>query len=131
MRELKFRGLNEETGEWVYGYYTKLVEGIRRFDAIIADIDGELTRFYIHNPETIGQYTELKDKNGKEIYEGDICSVIMDGGQLDIGEITWCEEQLRWKWDMYGFSNSNTSRLKIIGNIHENPELFGGKEKVK
>jgi len=125
MREIKYRGLNEETGEWVYGWYTKLVEGIRRFDAIIADVDGELTRFYIHNKETIGQFTGLHDKNGKEIYEGDI----PDG----YGAVFFSNEYLGY------FAKANEFEceykpvydipiIEIIGNIHENPELLEGRE---
>mgnify|MGYP003425682316 FL=1 len=67
----KFRGYDEENKCYRYGWHTRLAEGIRRFDAIICDIDGELTRFYIHDSKTINQYTGFKDRDGVEIYGGD------------------------------------------------------------
>lgn len=118
MREYKFRGWDTESNQWVYGYYTKLVEGIRRFDAIIADIDGVLTRFYIHDPKTIGEYTGNKDKNGKEIYEDDI---------LHTNEADWMAKVI-WHYDGFmltgldntGFSCSpDYDKCEIIGNLHQ------------
>lgn len=72
----------------------------------------------------IEQYTGLRDKNGKEIFQGDIVKSIPDG---NVYEIDWFDDKCGW----FGFENTTGEdyiplyRLNcvIIGNIHENPEL--------
>ena len=117
MREIKFRGYDEENKCWRYGHLFETVEGIRRCYNIV---EGREVKYYV-SPESIGQYTGLHDKNGKEIYEGDILQ--SDGGL--VGKVVFddgtfsCRSKKLLFWSASGFEDDLT-----IGNIHENPELI-------
>lgn len=84
------------------------------------------------------QYTGLKDKNGKEIYEGDIIywkdlSKASDGTLEDNVVVFWDDEHLRWSAESFSTPNecqklydySDVDEIEVIGNIYENKELIG------
>ena len=137
-REIKFRGKRIYNGEWEYGYIREVYGHTERMFVICPSNSFESDGFTdteecLVYPETVGQFTGLKDKNGKEIYEGDIlknreeCTycVIFREGMFYASTI---DRQRR----MFGgfplwflLANVDTEEeYEIIGNIHDNPELL-------
>ena len=125
MRDIKFRGKTGTTEgkKWVYGYLYK-----------IKSFFSENYQYFVKNEhlqetnvdeETIGQYTGLKDKNGKEIFEGDIVYIIPED---ETGVIEWDNERVRYIviYDniITDFDNWYGKDLEVIGNIYDNPELL-------
>ena len=141
MREILFRGKRTDTGEWIEGYYKKgtVIAGYRA--AYIADIimiaptkpfeDGMAEV----EPETVGQYTGMKDKNGRKIFEGDIVQD-MNGTTY---QVVWGGTGFYLRYDppyshgmhydllpLCNYWHANGAIVEVIGNIHDNPELLKG-----
>lgn len=126
MREIKFRGKRLD-GRWICGDlwhrpYTKDWVTIVSF---MEDTGG-----FVVIPETVGQYTGLKDKNGVEIYEGDIVENTTQTVYLgDKYEVVWNKNYAGYQLMSNGFTSNipliqNFMSYKVIGNIFENPELI-------
>ena len=127
MREILFRGKRKDfDNEWLYGFYTLYNNNRGMKPTIITGTEENCCILLEVIPETVGQYTGLTDKNGKKIFEGDIC-INREG---DIGRVTWYEGYSAFmiygitKNKVYWLYANDFSELEVIGNIHDNPELL-------
>ena len=137
MREILFRGRCNEVGKykdhWIEGHYGEDEGRNEIFFSTKIGIVG-----YSCEPESIGQYTGLTDKNGKKTFEGDILKICYDSPLFDgydtecicyNGVVKYenalfvCEENSKRSDALCALSSNE---FEIIGNIHDNPELLGG-----
>jgi uncharacterized phage protein (TIGR01671 family) len=141
-REIIFRGKRLDNGEWVYG---SLLDG----DIIVSgsvDVDEDyigLNEWHSVHAETVGQFTGLKDKNDKKIYEGDIYKVTFGQhfwvhevrslggrfGNMLFGILLYdnvsSDESGEYYTNKVRIHNLKSGKdVEIIGNIYENAELL-------
>lgn len=123
MRQIKFRGYNHKNKQWLYGFYLQ-----NRGAHFVCPDEFATDKSWEDNEvdqNTLGQYTGLKDKNGKEIYEGDI-AVFDESDKRYI---------IEWHYDIgiIGRQVGTDNLISIytwlgattaIGNIYDNPELL-------
>ena len=146
MREIMFRGKRLDNGAWETGSLVIVRMDCHDAQYYIAD---KMTGYHTHvRPSTIGQYTGLKDKNGKRIFEGDIVQYQFDNDDCPfpkkrtdkiIGKIFFSDFRASFSVtagrngsdmvnnDLFKYVQ-NGNRVGVIGNIHDNPELLKGGE---
>lgn len=128
MREIKFRGKRLDNGEWIYGsLLVSHFKDDKKERYFITQFSGNYTFEHEVDPATVGQYTGLKDKNGREIYEGDIIggsNGSINGWEWPFkSEIKWNDEECGFNPPILGYMDS-THYYNVLGNIHDNPDLL-------
>lgn len=128
MREIKFRGKSLNTGEWVYGGYYNLPDCLKdnlRHIIVYQNIGpGQQTHHEPIDVNTLGQYVGVRDKHGKEVYEGDI----LKDNTGKIYKIVWGNDLL-WlaktnETHFNCYSPKVSEKSEIIGSIYDDSELL-------
>jgi uncharacterized phage protein (TIGR01671 family) len=121
MREILFRGKRIDNGEWVEGYYMKQDD-----KALIVNTSKGSLGFGVQvDPETVGQYVGFKDNDDMWIFEGDILEVRVPS---NVRSLTYRQRFVITDIRSFQTYLIFMGRVKIIGNIHDNPELLEGKD---
>lgn len=128
MREYLFRGKTIANGKWSEGTLLVTKQG--------CCITPDATVYVAVDPETVGQYTGLTDKNGTKIFEGDIIDFLYRSGYDDYGIVQYDADETEFGFvynSIYeGLGRHYQSKdIEVIGNIYDNPELLGDENNEK
>lgn len=121
MREILFRGKRTDNGNWHEG--EDVMRNTIRGKVCLAKIGEDWISV---DPETVGQYTGLTDKNGVKIFEGDIVRAFTRFSEIYVSPVTYHDGTFwfkNWSWTKFLFK---FEKIEIIGNIHDNPEILKG-----
>lgn len=141
MITIKFRGKRIDNGEWVYGYLYELplesgnvcmiltTDNIHEDNSIEPQYHLAFTLWkdlFVVDSSTVGQYTGLKDKNGKKIYAGDI---IRAGKEKTLLEVRFVRGVFAFLWngdldDEFPCNAPTQEWAEVVGNIHDNPKMI-------
>lgn len=138
-REILFRGKRTDNHQWVLGSLLLEGTGTNRNPYIVND-KGK----YRVAHKTISQYTGLADNNGVKVFEGDIISIPFEEDRspyeenciyYESGTVYFCAEHHGWyvqfKDDSLSIWEYDETDFVVVGNIHDNPELFGNSEQLE
>ena len=134
IREVIFRGKRADSGEWVEGdvLQTRYHSGHIEYQIMPQT---PVSSAYPVLSETVGQYTGLTDRNGKRIFEGDICK-FKRFNDVHIGKVVFnvtTASFIMWYQPIVGAYGEKATQkmllsvcdnIEVIGNIHDNPELL-------
>ena len=120
MRAIKFRGKRMNDSKWVYGHFGK--DYSER--CIISNYLNASNEAWEVIPETIGQFTGLLDKNGNEIYEGDILQNTPREVQY---KVYWSKDMHAWFLERISYGSKEPlcclgDNFEVIGSVYDNPE---------
>lgn len=140
MRTIKFRGKQYKTGEWLEGDLIHY-----RHDVMILPLEANWYDFvprkdnpcrlpsdrFVVDPETVGQFSTLKDKNGRDIFAGDILAA---QGVEEKLEVRLVRGVFAFLWngnldDEFPTGSPTHEWAEVVGNIHDNPQLLKGGNK--
>lgn len=132
MREIIFRGKRPDNGEWVEGYLTRRPSAIQYerhyspwFIAVPPKHPDDSGGLYNVEPESVGEFTGLEDKNGARVFEGDVVLLRFESGEHK-GKVVFhnggfCLDILN---NFVCLQKTPVYEFEKIGNVHDNPELL-------